>query len=68
MELQQYGPAIERLDRIVEMNPQNTAAQLNLYWAHRKAGHKGQAAERLQAMLRLFPADPAVQQLAASAN
>jgi tetratricopeptide (TPR) repeat protein len=68
MELQQYEPAIARLERIVEMNPQNSAAQLKLYWSHRKAGHKGKAAERLQSMLRLFPTDPAVQQLATNSN
>lgn len=68
MELQQYGPAIERLERLVQMNPGNSAAQLNLYWSHRKAGHEAAAAERLQTMLRLFPTNAVVQDLAANPN
>ena len=66
MELQQYEPAIERLDRVVQLNPQNYGAQLNLYWSYRNAGNKEKASERLQAMLQLFPADAAVRQLSAN--
>ncbi len=66
MELQQYEPAIERLERAIQMNPLNYGAQLNLYWSYRKAGHTGKAAARLQTMLELFPTDPALRQLAAN--
>jgi predicted Zn-dependent protease len=66
MELHQYEPAIERLERTIQATPQNYGAQLNLYWSYRKAGHKKKAEERLRTMLELFPADPAVRQLYAN--
>jgi hypothetical protein len=66
IELQQYEPAIERLERTIRTNPLNYGAQLNLYWSYRRAGQKKKAAERLHAMLQLFPADPTVRQLSAN--
>lgn len=66
MELQQYEPAIERLERTIKVTPSNYGAQLNLYWSYRKAGQKRKAAARLHAMLELFPADPTVRQLFAN--
>jgi tetratricopeptide (TPR) repeat protein len=61
--LERYDEAITRFERVVQTDPRNYGAQLNLYWAYRKGGHTAQADAQLQTMLRLFPSDPAVLQL-----
>ncbi|MGA2328161.1 MAG: tetratricopeptide repeat protein [Bryobacteraceae bacterium] len=65
IELKQYGPAIDRLKRVVQVIPQDYGALFNLSRAYRAAGYEQQARETLQVMKQLFPADETLDRLLA---
>jgi tetratricopeptide (TPR) repeat protein len=64
-ELKQYKPSIERLKYVINQDPKNYAALINLYYTYVKAGESGHAKGALMAMKLNFPQDAEVNRLLA---